>query len=130
MLLIRHKVYKWWRHFVGIHPVEDRPRSGRPLTVNQVAKIVCAKVADKRDQSAWKLATRLSRKGYRLSKSTVWRFMMHSLGLKAYRRAQKLKISEKQQKVGGDSTKIGPEFGQKLRNWMARDLSWVIWSDD
>ena len=49
MSLTRHTVNKWWRRFVGIQPVEHRPRSGRPLTVNRGAKIVCAKAADNRD---------------------------------------------------------------------------------
>ena len=69
--------------FVKGQRLEDRPRSGRPSTVSRVAKIVSSKAADKRDQSAWKLATRLSRKGCQLSKKTVQKYTKHSLGLTA-----------------------------------------------
>ena len=91
-------VNTWWRRFVQGERLGDRPRSGRPTKVSRVAKIVCAKAANKKGQSVRKLATRLSRKGYQVSKSTVHRYMRHSLGLKAYRRTKQPKISEKNSK--------------------------------
>ena len=86
-------VNTWWRRFVQGERLGDRPRSGRPTKVSRVAKIVCAKAANKKGQSVRKLATRLSRKGYQVSKSTVHRYMRHSLGLKAYRRTKQPKNS-------------------------------------
>ena len=48
--------------FVEERPLEDRPHSGRSSAVGRVAKIVRDKAADRRGQSARKLAAKLSRK--------------------------------------------------------------------
>ena len=121
--LNRRTVNKWWGRFVKGQSLEDRPRSGRPSGVSRVAKIVCAKAANKRGQSVRKLSVKLSRKGYRISKTTVQRYMNLSLGLNAYRRPQQPKISEKQRKKRF-------KFCQNLKNWTVEDFKRVIWSDE
>ena len=121
--ITRRTVNKWWRRFVQGQSLKDRPRPGRPSNVSRVAKIVCAKAVNKRGQSVRKLSNKLSRKGYRISKTTVQRYMKQSLGLKAYRRPQQPKISEKQQKKR-------VEFCKTLENWTVQDFEQVIWSDE
>lgn len=123
MSLSRRTVNKWWRRFVTGQSLGDRPRSGRPSKVSRVAKIVCAKAANKRGQSVRKISSKLTRKGYKISKTTVQRCMTLSLGLKAYRRAQKPKLSKKQQKKR-------VEFCESIKNWTKKDFQKVVWSDE
>ena len=92
----RQTVNKWWRRFLRGETLKDRKRSGRPSCVSRVAKIVCRKAAGKRGQSVRKLAARLTRKVYPVSRATVHRTMRETFGLKAYKRPLKPKISEKQ----------------------------------
>ena len=119
----RQTVNKWWRRFLKGETLKDRKRSGRPSCVSRVAKIVCRKAAGKRGQSVRKLAAKLTRKGYPVSRATVHRTMKETFGLKAYKRPLKPKISEKQRKAR-------LEFCKMRKNWTADDFKSVIWSDE
>ena len=123
LAVTRRTVNKWWRRFLKGESLQDRPRAGRPSKVSRIAKIVCAKAVSKRGQSVRKLSTRLPNKGHHVSKSTVQRYMRQSLGLKAYRRPQGPKISEKQQKK---STR----FCKSIEKWTVTDFQQVMWSDE
>ena len=67
------------------------------------------KAADKRGQRAQKLASRLSKKGYQLLKSSVQRYIKHSRGLHACRKAQS-RTSLKNNKKGGLSSPKAEEL--------------------
>ena len=50
-------VRRWWHKFTAAGSVDDRPRSGRPSAISNMAKIVLKKAAEKRGRSAMKIFT-------------------------------------------------------------------------
>ena len=121
--LSRRTVNKWWRKFRQGKSMADGERSGRPNQVSGVAKIVCQKAIGKRGQSVRKLAKRLTRKGYGVSKSTVHRHMRKFVGVKSYKRPRQPKITEKQRK---DRIR----YCKMVKNWTVNNFKQVIWSDE
>ena len=65
------------------------------FTVSRLTKTVWTKTASKRGKNVQKLSTNLASTCYRISKTTMQCFIKQSRGLKAYRRPQQPKISEK-----------------------------------
>ena len=65
------------------------------LTMSRLTKTVWTKTASKRGKSVQKLSTNLASTCYRISKTTMQCYIKQSRGLKAYRRPQQPKISEK-----------------------------------
>ena len=119
----RTTVYRWWKRFRDGKPLADKKRSGRPRAVSNVARIVCAKAAGKRGQSVRKLATRLTRKGYPVSKSGVHRFMTQSKHFRSYKRSKQPKMTRKQKLAR-------LEFCKRVKNWGFDEFKNVIWSDE
>ncbi|KAF0299338.1 hypothetical protein FJT64_027888 [Amphibalanus amphitrite] len=119
----RTTVYRWWKRFRDGKPLADKKRSGRPRAVSNVARIVCAKAAGKRGQSVRKLATRLTRKGYPVSKSGVHRFMTQSKHFRSYKRSKQPKMTRKQKLAR-------LEFCERVKNWGFDEFKNVIWSDE
>lgn len=119
----RTTLFRWWRRHCAGKSLADMKRSGRPSTVHKVAKIVCAKAEGKRGQSVRKLAMRLTRKGYPMSKSGVHRFMTETKQFKSYKRQKQPKISEKQ-KVARLA------FCKSKKKWSFNEFKHVIWSDE
>ena len=119
----RTTVNHWWKRHLNGESLKDKDRSGRPPVIANVAKIVCSKAKGKRGQSVRKLATRLSRKGYQVSKSIVHRFLRHSKNLYPYRRPRQPKITEKQRRCR-------LQFCKKMKGWTFDKFKNVIWSDE
>ena len=61
-----------------------------------MAKIVLRKAVGKRNQSATKVAQRLTRKGYPVSDRTVRHYWKKTLGLRIYKIRVRPKLTEKQ----------------------------------
>ena len=116
-------VQRWWKRFKTHGTVADRPRSGRPTSLSMVAKLVMKKAVGKRNQSATKLAQRLSRKGHPVSDRSIRRFWKKEMGLKAYKIRTRPKLTEKQV-----SDRI--KFCKKRKDWTEEDWKNVLFSDE
>ena len=102
-------------------------RSGRPRAVSNVARNVCAKAFGKRGQSVRKLAKRLTRKGYPVSKSCVHRFLTQSKQFRSYKRSKQPKIT-KQQKLA--RLAFCKRELRELKHWSFDEFKRIIWSDE
>ena len=122
-MVSRTTVNHWWKRHLNGESLKDKERSGRPPVVSNVAKIVCSKSKGKRGHSVRKLATRLSRKGYQVSKSSVHRFLRNSKNFYPYRRPRQPNITEKQR-----SCRL--QFCKKVKGWSFEEFKNVIWSDE
>lgn len=119
----RTTVNHWWKRHLNGESLTDKKRTGRPPVVSKIAKIVCSKAKGKRGHSVRKLATRLSRKGYQVSKSTVHRFLRQSKNFYPYKRPRQPKITEKQRRCR-------LQFCKKVKGWTFNEFKNVIWSDE
>ena len=67
-------VQREWKHLKTDMTETDRPRSGCPTSRSMVVKLVMKRAVRKRNQSATKLAQRLSRKRHPVSDRSIRRF--------------------------------------------------------
>jgi transposase len=116
-------VKRWWkRNSVG-ESLEDRSRSGRPSAISRVAKIVIAKSVGKRRQSTRKLASRLTQKGYPVSRESVRRYLKKDLGLKSISRPRKPFLTPRMREAR-------LKFAHAHLKWTIDDWQNVLWSDE
>ena len=101
----------------------NQPGRGRKSEMHPVAKRVIAMAANKRHQSTRKLASRLSRAGYKTSKSSVHRYLRENLGLQSFKMVKRPKLTPKQRK---DRLK----FAKEHKNWTENDWKRVLLSDE
>ena len=93
-----------------------------PSRLTAVQKIIIAKSVGKRRQSMQKLATRLTAKGYPVSRETVRRYLKNDLGIRSYWwpkkpfPTQKMKVRRLQ-------------FAQERLHWSIDDWKRVVSSD-
>jgi hypothetical protein len=101
----------------------DKPRKGRPQKIHGVTKQVISLAVGKRGQSTRKLASRLTKKGYPVSRETVRCHMKNNLGLHSYRRSKKPLLTKKMR-----AARVA--FAKSKVNWTAEDWKRVLWSDE
>ena len=80
------------RRFFDCETIEDKTRSRRSSCASRVSKIVCRKAVRKQGHSVRKLVTKLTRKGYLVSKTTVHQATGTTLSLKSFKRPLMPKI--------------------------------------
>ena len=80
------------RRFLDCETIQDKTRSRRSSCASRVSKIVCRKAVRKRGRSVGKLVTKLTRKGYLVSKTTVHQAIGTTLSLKSFKRPLMSKI--------------------------------------
>lgn len=113
----------WWAKYNAGESLEDRPRSGRPSVVGRVPKIIITKSIGKRRQSTGKLAKKLTKHGYPMHGTTVWRHMRKTLKLRPYKIRKVPKLTEKQKEAR-------VEFAKAHKDWSVEDWKNVLWTDE
>lgn len=116
-------IKRWKRLSLNSTKGSKPGKVGRPSCLSRVAKIVLAKSLTKRNNSAGKLATKLTAKGHQCSKTTAWRYLTRNLGCRAYRRqlVPKLTAEQKKRRL---------KFAKEHRNWTTSDWKQVLFSDE
>lgn len=114
---------RWWALHKAGKSLGNKPGRGRKSTVSKIAKIVIAKSVGKRRQSARKLAKRLTRHGYPISRSTVNRYLKENLGLIPYKPQIQPKLTKQQMK-----NRL--KFCLERKNWTFDDWKKVMFSDE
>ena len=116
-------IQRWWARYRRGEDLGHKPGAGPPSRVSREAKIIMSKSLGKIRNSTRKIATKLKRKGYNISKSTVHRYLKVTLGANAYKRPKIPKLSEKQ-------IQNRLNFCIERQNWDLGEWKRVLWSDE
>ena len=119
----RSQLFIWMKREKLGQGLSNKPGRGRRPSIHPVAKRVIAMATGKRHQSTRKLSQRLTRHGYRISRSTVHRYLRENLGVKPFKLSRRPKLTERQQEHR-------LRFAKERKNWSAEDWRRVLWSDE
>ena len=100
-------INNWWKRYKLNVSLQDKPRSGRPSSIERVAKIVISKSLRKMRHSTRSIAKRLTAQGHQTSKTAIHRRLKNTLKVISCKRPQCPRLSQKQKIDSLNSAKIG-----------------------